>query len=164
MTSWSRTRFAILGAVAFGTDQGIKAWVEASLTTHVRVEMLPFFSLFRARNTGIAFSSFADLSMPMLAALTTGVTLLFLYMASRTEAYQVWARGGFALIVAGALGNLTDRVTLGYVVDYLLIHTETWSFAVFNLADVFISIGAGLLLLQEFLDIRRSRGLSRARP
>jgi signal peptidase II len=44
---------------------------------------------------------------------------------------------GFALIIGGALGNLVDRAVYGHVVDYILFHTSTWSFAVFNLADSF---------------------------
>jgi signal peptidase II len=76
----------------------------------------------------------------------------------------VAARLGFALIVGGAIGNLIDRVTLGYVIDYFLFHTSTWSFAVFNLADAFITVGAGLVVLQEVLDWRRERDTAKATP
>lgn len=55
------------------------------------------------------------------------------------------------MIVGGALGNLVDRTTLGYVVDYIYFHTPSWSFAVFNLADAFITVGAGLVILEEIV-------------
>ncbi len=78
-----------------------------------------------------------------------------LFLANRTSDRQVFARIGFALIIGGALGNLIDRAVHGHVIDYILFHTPVWSFAVFNLADAFITVGAGLVLLQEFLDWRR---------
>jgi signal peptidase II len=64
---------------------------------------------------------------------------------------------GFALIIGGALGNLVDRAVYGHVVDYILFYTSTWSFAVFNLADSLISIGAGLIMLDEVIAILRER-------
>ncbi len=62
---------------------------------------------------------------------------------------------GFALIVGGAVGNLIDRAVYGHVIDYILFHTPVWSFAVFNLADAFITVGAVAVLLEEFLGWRR---------
>ena len=65
-------------------------------------------------------------------------------------------RRGNALIIAGALGNLVDRLIFGYVIDYILFYTETWSFAVFNLADTFITIGAGAIILDELLHAKKA--------
>ena len=77
----------------------------------------------------------------------------------RTDARQQLARFGFALIIGGAIGNLIDRVWHGYVIDYVLFHLPAWnwSFAIFNLADAFITVGAGLVILDEFLEWRRER-------
>ena len=63
--------------------------------------------------------------------------------------------------VGGAIGNLIDRVRLGYVVDYIYFHTPVWSFAVFNLADTFISLGAALVILDEFLFAGRAKATAR---
>ncbi|MFP3520005.1 signal peptidase II, partial [Pseudomonas sp. SIMBA_077] len=57
---------------------------------------------------------------------------------------------------AGALGNLFDRFLYGHVIDYILFHTETWSFAVFNLADSFITVGAGCVILDELLQPKKA--------
>ena len=70
---------------------------------------------------------------------------------------QVIARIGFALIIGGALGNLIDRAVYGHVIDYVLFHTPVWSFAVFNLADAFITVGAVLVVVEELLVWRKSR-------
>ncbi len=61
------------------------------------------------------------------------------------------------MIIAGALGNLFDRFLYGHVVDYILFHTGTWSFAVFNLADSFITIGAGCVIIDELVGSRSAR-------
>ena len=70
---------------------------------------------------------------------------------------QVLARIGFALIIGGAIGNLIDRAVYGHVIDYILFHTPVWSFAVFNLADAFITVGAVLVVCEEFLVWRSAR-------
>ncbi len=87
-----------------------------------------------------------------LVVLALGVTLIVLYFRSGKSAERVWAHWGFALIVGGAIGNVIDRVLFGHVIDYFLFYTQSWSFAVFNLADAFISVGAALVILDEFLE------------
>ncbi len=138
-------------------DQGLKQAVEAQLDMHVPVPVLPFLSLFRTHNTGIAFSLLDDFGSVGLIAVTLAVMGFIAFIAARTDPAQRLARLGFALIIGGALGNLIDRVWHGYVVDYILFHLPSWSFAIFNLADVFITVGAGLVILDEFLVWRRGR-------
>ncbi len=149
--------FALLCAVLIGIDQIVKWLVEASLPFQEVIDVLPFISLYRTWNQGIAFSMLWGLNDLALIAVTLAITGFVIWLASRTPPEKIAARLGFALIVAGAIGNLIDRSIYGHVVDYILLHTENWSFAVFNLADSFISVGAGLIILQEFLDWRASR-------
>jgi signal peptidase II len=153
--------YCLIAAFAVLFDQVVKEWVEIDMVMYQQIDLMPFFSLFRTHNTGIAFSMFSELGAPALVALTMAVVALVLYLSWRTLPHQVAARLGFALIIGGAIGNLIDRVTLGYVIDYFLFHTATWSFAVFNLADAFITIGAGLVVLQEVLDWRRDRAAAK---
>lgn len=144
-------------ALAVALDQWIKYMVETGLDMHVQVGVLPFLALFRTHNTGIAFSMLSDFGSLGLIALTAAVVGFVVWIAARTDEGQRMARLGFALIVGGALGNLVDRVWHGYVVDYILFHLPGWSFAIFNLADVFISVGAALVILDEFVAWRRTR-------
>lgn len=149
-----------LGAVvvlAVALDQWIKFMVETRLPMHQPVDILPFLALYRTHNTGIAFSLLSDFGSVGLVAVTLGVVGFVAWIAARTDPAQVLARLGFALIVGGALGNLIDRVWHGHVVDYILFHLPGWSFAVFNLADAFITVGAGLVILDEVLAWRRAR-------
>ncbi|MFD9900722.1 signal peptidase II [Mesorhizobium sp. UC74_2] len=151
----SLTPYALLTIVAIALDQWIKQWVETGLPFQEKIDLLPFLALFRTYNTGIAFSMFSSLSDTGLIAVAAVVVVFVLYLALKTPPNQVLARIGFALIVGGALGNVIDRTVYGHVIDYILFHTPVWSFAIFNLADVFISVGAAAVVLDEFITWRR---------
>ena len=154
----SRTvrRHSLLAAGLIALDQWIKHLVETGMGYHEQIDLLPFFALFRTHNTGVAFSLLADFGAGGLIALSLVISCFVLWLAWMSGPEQRLAHLGFALIIAGAIGNLIDRVLLGYVVDYFLFHTPAWSFAVFNLADTWITIGAGLVLLEEVLSWRRA--------
>jgi signal peptidase II len=149
--------YAAVTAVAIAADQWIKYLVETLLPLQQMVELLPFLALYRTYNTGVAFSMFASVGDVGLIAISAAVILFVLYLASRTGHGNRIARLGFALIIGGAIGNIIDRATYGHVVDYILFHTPVWSFAVFNLADAFITVGAALVVLEELLTWRTSR-------
>jgi len=149
--------YAALGIVAVALDQWIKMLVELHLPWQEPVEMLPFLALFRTYNLGVAFSMFVSLGDTGLIALSLVVIAFVSYLASRSTPDQILARTGFALVIGGAVGNVIDRSVHGHVIDYILFHTPVWSFAVFNLADACISVGAALVVLQEFVGWRRER-------
>jgi signal peptidase II len=153
---------AVIVAVAIVLDQWIKLLVESDLVMHERVDLLPFLALYRTYNTGIAFSMFSSVGDKGLIVLSLLVIAFVLYLAARSAPQQWLARAGFALIVGGAVGNLIDRAVYGHVIDYILFHTPVWSFAVFNLADAFITVGAGLVLIDEFLAWRRGTETARS--
>lgn len=139
--------YAALVVIAVALDQWVKMLVEARLAMHEQIDLLPFFALFRTYNTGVAFSMFSWIGDKGLIAISLGVIVFMLYLAARTS--SALALAGFALVIGGALGNLIDRAIYGHVIDYFLFHTPIWSFAVFNLADAFITVGAALILLHE---------------
>ncbi len=147
--------YGLLAIVAIALDQWIKNLVETGLDMHQPVEILPFLALFRTYNTGIAFSMLDSFGDTGLIAVSVVVVAFVLYLAAKTAPGQVLARIGFALIVGGALGNLIDRAVYGHVIDYILFHTPFWSFAVFNLADAFITVGAVMVVFDEFIAWRK---------
>jgi signal peptidase II len=149
--------YALIVALGVALDQWFKYLVETRLDMHVAVDILPFLALYRTHNTGIAFSMLDWMAGPLLIAITLAVIAFVAWLAWRTRPEQVIGRTGFALVISGAFGNLIDRVWLGYVVDYVLFHLPNWSFAIFNLADAFITIGAGLIILEEVIAWRRER-------
>lgn len=147
--------YIVLAIVAVLLDQWIKHLVETGLSLQEPIGLLPFLALYRTYNTGIAFSMLSSLGDTGLIVVALVVVAFVLYLAARTAPGQVLSRIGFALIVGGALGNLIDRAVYGHVIDYILFHTPVWSFAVFNLADAFITVGAILVIFDEFIAWRR---------
>lgn len=147
--------YAVMVAVAIGLDQWIKYLVETRLEMHELVEIVPFLALYRTYNTGIAFSMLDSFGDTGLIVVSICVVAFVLYLAAKTAPGQTLARIGFALIVGGALGNVIDRAIYGHVIDYVLFHTPVWSFAVFNLADAFITVGAVAVIFDEFIGWRR---------
>lgn len=146
---------AAVTTAAVVTDYAVKRFIENRFTMHDPVDLLPFLAIFRTNNTGIAFSMFDWLDDRWLIAVPLAIVIFVLWLARRTAPGHWIARLGFALIIGGAIGNLIDRAMLGHVVDYILFHLGDWSFAIFNLADAFITVGAGLVLLQELVDWRK---------
>ena len=138
-------------------DQAIKWLVETFLRFEQLMPLLPFLGLYRTWNVGIAFSFLADFGPAMLIGMTIAIIAFVGWLWSRADVGKCYARIGFALIIGGAIGNLIDRVFFGHVIDYILFHTPVWSFAVFNLADALISVGALLILIQEFADWHSAR-------
>ncbi|MER8771040.1 signal peptidase II [Mesorhizobium sp. M0960] len=149
MKSWSPYAFLVVAAIAL--DQWLKYLVETGLAFQERLDLLPFLALYRTYNTGIAFSLFSSFGDTGLVVVAVLVVAFVLYLAARTPPGHLLARVGFALIVGGALGNLIDRAAYGHVIDYILFHMPVWSFAIFNLADAFISVGAVLVVFDELI-------------
>lgn len=141
----------VVVALSVLLDQLVKAIVVATMPLGSAIELLPFLALYHARNTGIAFSMFAGLGDIGLSLLAAAVLAVVLYLWWKTPAERRLTHFGLAVIVGGAIGNLIDRIRLGYVVDYVYFHTPAFDFAVFNLADACITVGAIIILLDEFI-------------
>ncbi|MGH6860378.1 MAG: signal peptidase II [Phyllobacterium sp.] len=160
------TRFAGLLAIiilAVLSDQIIKYLVETGMDYQQQIEVLPFLALFRVHNDGIAFSMLSGLDDVALIALTLAVIGFVSYLWWSTAPSRWVSRAGFSLIIGGAIGNLIDRSIHGYVIDYILFHLPSWSFAVFNLADAYISVGAALVVIEELLAwLQERRGGTRS--
>ena len=127
-------------------DQVAKFAATAYLPLGEAIEMLPILTLYRVANTGIAFSFFAGSGMALIAVMLVVSTVVVAFWVRTHEGGRL-AAIGFALILGGAIGNLIDRVRLGYVVDYLLLHLGDWTLFVFNLADAALTLGPALLIL-----------------
>jgi signal peptidase II len=153
----SRLAAMVLVPLFVGLDQLTKYFAETGLPLQEPVPVMPFLSMFRTYNTGIAFSFLSGLNDMALVVLTFAISAFICWLWYRSDARQTFARIGYAFVLGGAVGNLIDRVRLGHVVDFILVHTQTWSFAVFNLADSFITVGAMLIIVDEFIEARRER-------
>ena len=145
--------------IAVILDQAIKITVDHWLPLQVDkpVPFIPMLSLYRTYNLGVAFSMLSGMDGWFIVGMRIVIVAFVLWLWRRAPNHRWLAHLGFALIIAGALGNLIDRFLYGHVIDYILFHTQTWSFAVFNLADSFITVGAGCVILDELLMPKKAK-------
>ncbi|MDR6815981.1 signal peptidase II [Neorhizobium sp. 2083] len=146
----------IVIVVAVILDQAIKIAVENYLPMQEAVPLLPVLALYRTYNLGVAFSLLSGMEREFIVGMRVLIVAFVVWLWRRTPKDRPFAHSGFALIIAGAIGNLIDGFAYGHVIDYILVHTETWSFAVFNLADSFITVGAGLVILDELFGPKKA--------
>jgi signal peptidase II len=132
----------MVAAAIVALDQAAKALVERALPIGDSIAVVPgVFSLTHVENTGIAFGLAGHL--PLLVPAAIALTFLFLLFYNKPDWTRLpMIRPALALLAGGALGNLVDRIRLGAVIDYLDV--RVWP--VFNLADVAVTVGAGLLI------------------
>jgi signal peptidase II len=140
-----------MGSIALlvALDQFVKWLVERTLPLHGKVDVLPSLALYRTHNDGIAFSLLSGLGDNLLIVITIAIIGFVTWLWARSTPSRWLSQFGFVLIISGAIGNLIDRAMNGYVIDYILFYVQSWSFAVFNLADSFITIGAAAIIVDE---------------
>lgn len=153
-----RVELILLASVVI-LDQIAKAIVRDALPLHGSVAVIPgVLNLTHVRNTGAAFGVLNDMDFPykpwVIAAVALAALVGIAFYAGQLPVGDRIARIGLALILGGAIGNLIDRATFGYVLDFVDAYWNTYHFWAFNVADSAITIGAGLLLL-DMLQPRR---------
>lgn len=134
-------------------DQLTKQWAVAGLVENSPEEITSFFNLTLRYNHGAAFSFLHDAGgwqRWFFGVIATGVSILIIVWLTRLKPEQWMESLALACILGGALGNLYDRVLLGYVVDFIEVHYQQHYWPAFNLADSAITVGAGFLILDMF--------------
>lgn len=146
----------LLALAVAGLDQAVKALVVRTFAAGSSVALIPgVLSLTYVQNTGIAFGLLSG--VPLLVVALAGLTVVFLVLYNEGHWQRdLTSRAAVGLVLGGAAGNLSDRIRLGYVIDYLDLHV--WP--VFNLADAAVVCGGALLLLAL---IRQNPGGGRGR-
>ena len=140
-------------------DQATKLWIVAVFRLYERLPVLPVLEITRLHNTGAAFSFLAEAGgwqrwfFVTLAVVTSVGIAAWLRRLDPRE--QPLVSVGLASILGGALGNVIDRLLHGHVVDFIHFHWADHWFPAFNVADIAITTGAGLLLLDAWLEGRR---------
>jgi signal peptidase II len=150
-----------IAAAIVALNQATKALVRGRLELHESITVIPgFFDLTRVHNTGAAYGFLNAVDFPFKAgvfALIAVAALIGLVVYSGTlESWQKLTRLGLSLVIGGAAGNLIDRVTAGYVLDFVDLYRGDWHFWAFNVADAAISVGVALMIL-ELLGLGRPR-------
>jgi signal peptidase II len=152
-----RIFFVVLAVTAFAIDRALKLLVQQQLGVGERVELVDgVLALQHVHNYGIAFGLLSGMAgLVVVGSLVVGA-LLFTFLL-RVQPDDLLTITGGALLTGGAVGNLVDRIQLGYVVDY--IDLPRWP--TFNVADVWITTGVALVILAQLLALRDERRAER---
>jgi len=142
----------LMAAAIVAVDQVSKAWLRSSLLLHDDVVVVPgLLNLTHVRNTGAAFGLLNSVQFPFKAQIIAVIATMALVgiaaYAARLAPGQRLARLGLALILGGAVGNLIDRVTVGYVLDFVDVYWRSVHFWAFNVADSAITVGVAVMIL-----------------
>lgn len=151
---WKLAYLLAAGAV-FMIDQTTKAWAVRKLRFGGDRNIVDgFLNFVYAENTGVAFSMLDDhgatgrWGLAVIAGIAATLVLFYFWRIPRTNDRLL---GALALLLAGIVGNLTDRIRLGFVVDFIQVHyKDSFYYPVFNVADMAICVGAGLLIIDMF--------------
>ena len=136
-------KFFTLAFFVFLLDQATKLLIMKHLALHQVIRIFPFFNIVYYRNIGSAFGLFKSLGNPFFIVISIvaiiGVSVLIIK--------DPQGRLGFSLILAGAAGNLADRLTHGYVVDFLELYAGHFYWPAFNVADSALTVGITILIV-----------------
>ena len=149
----SLMRWLGLSALVIILDQISKQWISGHFAYGESRALTDFFSLVLAHNQGAAFSMLNDAGgwqRWLFSAIAVIASVWIVWLLRRHPQQKLFCLA-LALILGGALGNLIDRISFGYVVDFLDFHWNTYHFPAFNIADSAITCGAALLLLESFM-------------
>ncbi len=146
------TKYFSLSAIIIAADLYTKHLTQQVFALGDKLKVTSFFDLVRYHNEGAAFSFLADAGgwqkwFFSIVSLAASIFIIYLLKKHPHKKLFCW---GLALVLGGAIGNLYDRVTLGYVVDFLSFHLNDLYWPAFNVADSAISIGVVILLLDSF--------------
>jgi signal peptidase II len=153
--------WAWLSAIVVALDQFVKWYVVGNFGLYEILPVGPFLDLTRLHNEGAAFGILAGAGgwqrwFFLVLAGAIAVAIVF-WLRSMPARGQEWLAIGLALILGGAIGNAWDRFIDGYVVDYLHFHCGDAYFPAFNVADIGITTGAIMLVIDALLDGRRRK-------
>jgi len=148
----SLAKWLALSAIVIAIDLYTKQLILKAFAYGEHLTITSFFDLVRYHNEGAAFSFLADAGgwqRLFFSGIALIASVVIVYLLRKHSQQKLFCFA-LALILAGALGNLYDRLTLGYVVDFLFFHYQSYYWPAFNVADSAISCGVGLLLMDSF--------------
>ena len=140
----------LLAVAILIVDQLTKVAAEQQLGLHQPVAVLPFFNLTLMYNEGAAFSFLSDAGgwqRWFFITLSSGVSIGLIVWLARLPRNQRWLALALSLVLAGAVGNLIDRLIYGHVIDFIQVYYQQWYWPTFNVADSAITVGAALLII-----------------
>jgi signal peptidase II len=148
-----------ISVLVLALDQLTKQLASGYLNYAEPVAVMPLFNLTLVHNSGAAFSFLAQAGgwqRWFFAAIALLVSTGIIIWLKRLSADKVWEALALALVLGGAIGNVWDRILLGYVVDFLDFYYGGWHWPAFNIADIAISVGAAILIIDSLRTHKKS--------
>ena len=166
-SGWVRyALWLLLAGVIVVLDQVSKLAIIRWVELYERIPITSFFNITHHHNEGAAFSFLADAGgwqRWFFTALASVVSVVIVIWLGRIRNQRLWALSlGLSLVLGGALGNLIDRVRLGYVTDFIQVLIFGWPFPSFNVADAAITIGAAFLIIDALFFSGRQDAVPRS--
>jgi signal peptidase II len=153
------SRWIALALPILALDQWTKRLIVERLEPYDEIAVLPVLAIVRWHNEGAAWSMLSDAGgwqRWFFTVLGIGVSIGILFWLRRLPVTgQARVAAGLALVMAGAIGNVVDRLSYGFVIDFIKVHYAGWVFPAFNVADSAITIGAALIILDAVIDYGR---------
>src|SRR4051812_28441562 len=159
-----KAKYLIITAFVMALDQFTKYVVSTRMQEGDEIDVIRnFFAISYTKNPGIAFGMLNSGNLRWLfVAISVVAVLVVLAYMMRTAATNRLLLWSLALLAAGICGNLIDRVRIGRVIDFFLVHYRDHQFPVFNVADTAISIGAALMAIELFITPQSERATEAA--
>lgn len=128
-------------------DQLVKFLVSSSIMLNNSVSVTSFFKLTYTRNYGAAFGILEGSRIFLVIVAISAIMAIYMFFIRKTNLtkYDIVS---YSLLIGGIIGNLFDRIVHGYVIDFFEFSTKTFTFPIFNMADIFINVAVGLILLK----------------
>ncbi len=146
--------------VVIVVDQLTKYIASTSLDMYQPIAVMPMFNWTLMHNPGAAFSFLANESgwqRWFFAVIAVVVSIVIFIWIKKLEQHEKWQAIALALILGGAIGNVIDRIWLGYVVDFIQVYYQQWYWPAFNIADSAISIGVAMIIIESIREYRTER-------
>ena len=158
-------RYYAIAAIVFLLDQLTKQIIDANVPFRETISVIGnFFLITHVLNDGAAFSMLPG-AQTLFIVITIFVAIgIVWYIERNRRTGRPLLLTAFGLVLGGALGNFIDRVLYGHVIDFLQFNFGSYTFPIFNVADVGIVTGVGLILLDAVLDMRREQGKTQGTP
>ena len=149
-----------LTALVILLDQVTKIAADSALVYNIQNAVFPGFNLTLLYNQGAAFSFLSDAGgwqRWFFIALSSIISLFIFLWLRKVEPQNKILLAALSLILGGAIGNLIDRSIYGHVIDFIQVYYDAYYWPAFNIADSAITLGAGLLILEIFLEDKREK-------
>ncbi|MGZ0188027.1 MAG: signal peptidase II [Alphaproteobacteria bacterium] len=151
-----RTYAFVTITAAILLDQATKQLALATFSPIAPISVLPFLDLTLAWNRGVSFGMFGGGGVPVIVFIAVSLAISGFLAWQMVKAETRISMFGYAFIVGGALGNVIDRAIYGAVIDFVLLYWRQWSWPVFNIADMAITLGVVLILIDSLWPRRAS--------